>query len=207
MTYGQRVAKGDDITNPVMFQKMATDDKWLKGLTEEQFYIHSRQLSQADGQQMALRRGTLLNKEMPDSKKPTSLDAAGVNSVLNNRLQQIGLDPTPKDATAEAQRVGAIRKYVWDNVLQAQQAAGTRFDDAEISSTIDKLFATNVTFQKTFLGINTSKESQRLLGMSVGDIPSDTKSALKKDFEKMGITNPTDADLLGAYYQLRGARR
>lgn len=207
MTYGQRVAKGDDITNPVMFQKMATDDKWLKGLTDEQFYIHSRQLSQADGQQMALRRGSLLNKELPEGKNPGSLDAAGVNAVLNNRLQQIGLDPTPKDGGSDAQRVGAIRKFVWDSVLQAQKAGGKRFNDAEISATIDKLFATNVQFQTTFLGISTGKESQRLLGMKAGDIPGDVRAALKKDFAAAGITDPSDADYLGAYFQLRATRQ
>jgi hypothetical protein len=207
MTYGARVAKGDDITDPIVFQKMATDDKWLKGLTDAEFFIHSTKLSQADAQQMALRRGSLLNKEPADNKNPGSVDWGGVNSVLNNRLQQIGIDPSPKDASSEAQRVGAIRKYVADNLLQAQQAAGKRFNDAEIASTVDKLFATNVTFQTTFLGINTGKESQRLLSMKPGDIPGDVRDALKKDFAKLGITDPTDADMLGAYFQLRGARR
>jgi soluble lytic murein transglycosylase len=205
--YGVRVAKGDDITDPVVFQKMATDDKWLAGLTDAQFYMHSRQLSQSDQQQMALRRGKLLNKDIPAGQKPTDLDANGVNAILNNRLQQIGLDPTPKDSSSEAQRVGAIRKFVWDGVLQAQQAAGKKFNDAEMSTQIDKMFATNVTFQKTFLGFATgSKESMRLLGMSVGDIPGDVKTALEKDFVANGISKPTDADLLGAYFQLRARK-
>lgn len=204
--YGVRVAKGDDITDPVVFQKMATDDKWLAGLTDAQFYMHSRQLSQADQQQMALRRGKLLNKDVPAGQKPTDLDANGVNAILNNRLQQIGLDPTPKDSSSEAQRVGAIRKFVWDGVLQAQQAAGKKFNDAEMSTQIDKMFATNVSFQNTFLGVNTSKESKRLLGMGVGDIPGEVKARLEKDFAAAGISKPTDADLLGAYFQLRARK-
>lgn len=204
--YGVRVAKGDDITNPVVFQKMATDDAWLKGLTDGQFYMHSRDLSQADQQQMALRRGALLNKNTAPGQKHSDLDANGVNAILNNRLQQLGMDPTPKDGGSDAQRVGAIRKFVWDGVLQAQQAAGKKFSDAEMSATIDKMFATNVTFQNTFMGMNTSKESKRLLGMSAGDIPGEVKARLEKDFAAHGISKPTEADLLGAYFQLRGSR-
>jgi hypothetical protein len=205
MNYGARVAKGDDITDPVVFNKMATDDAWLRTMTDAQFLIHSRKLSQADAQQMALRRGKLINGES-GAKGPNDLDTAGVNSILNNRLQQIGIDPSPKDAGADAQRVGAIRKYVWDSVLQAQQAAGKKFNDAETASMVDKLFAQNVTFQNTFLGFNTGKDSQRLLSMKPGDIPGDVKRRLREDFKAAGITDPTDADLLGAYFELRGRR-
>lgn len=205
MNFGQRVAKGDDVTDPVMFQKMATDDGWLKGLTDAQFYMHTRKLSQADGQQMSLRRGKLLSGE-DGSKGPGNLDAAGVNAVLNNRLQQLGMDPTPKDGAAEAQRVGAIRKFVWDSVLQTQASNGKRLSDAELSQHIDKLFAQNVTFQTSFFGFFPSKESQRLLSMKPSDIPSDTRERLKKDFKAAGISEPTDADLLGAYLRLKAPR-
>jgi hypothetical protein len=205
MNYGQRVSKGDDITNPVLFQKMAVDDNWLKDMTDAQFYMHSRQLSQADAEQMALRRGKLMNKE-PGTKGPDDLDSAGVNGILNNRLQQIGIDPTPKDASSDAQRVGAIRKFVWDGVLQAQKAAGKKFNDAEMATYIDKMFAQNVKFQTSFLGINTGTDSTRLLAMKAGDIPGDVKDRLKADFKTMGI-EPTDADLLGAFFQLKAAKR
>jgi len=205
MNYGQRVSKGDDITNPVLFQKMAVDDNWLKDMTDAQFYMHSRQLSQADAEQMALRRGKLMNKE-PGTKGPDDLDSAGVNGILNNRLQQIGIDPTPKDASSDAQRVGAIRKFVWDGVLQAQKAAGKKFNDAEMATYIDKMFAQNVKFQTSFLGIKTGTDSMRLLAMEAGDIPGDVKARLKADFKTMGI-EPTDADLLGAFFQLKAAKR
>jgi len=205
MSFGQKVAKGDDITNPVMFQKMATDDAWLKGMTDAQFYVHSRQLSEGDAQQMALRRGKLLNKD-PGTKGPSDLDTTAVNGILNNRLQQLGIDPSPKDATSGAQQVGAIRQFVWSNVLQAQQAAGKKFDDAQMTDAIDKLFARNVTFQTSFLGIGTGTSSQRLLAMKPGDIPSDVKTRLKADFKQHGI-EPTDADLLGAYFKLKTAAR
>lgn len=200
MTYAQRVAKGDDITNPVLFQKMATDDAYLKGMTDQQFFIQTRQLSEADGEKMAMRRGQLLNK--PAGQKPSDLDTAGVNAVLNNRLQQIGTDPTPKDGTTEAQRVGAIRQHVWDQVLKAQVASGKKFNDQDITRVVDGLFAKSVSFQSTFLGMNTGSKSRRLMTMKAGDIPSDVRSRLEKDFKAAGI-EPSDGDLLGAYLQLK----
>ena len=204
LNYGQRVSKGDDITDPIVFQKLATDDAWVKGMTDAQFYMQTRKLSQADAQQMALRRGKLINGDV-GAKGPSDLDTGAVNAILNNRLQKIGMDPSPKDGSGQAQRVGAIRKFVWDSVLQAQQAAGKKFTDGEMSSTIDKLFAQSDTFQRTFLGINTGTASKRLMQMEVGDIPGEVKKRLKDDFKKAGI-EPSDADLLGAYLQLKAVR-
>lgn len=203
MSYGQKVAKGDDITNPVLFQKMATDDAYLKGLTDQQFFIQTRQLSEADGEKMAMRRGQLLNK--PSGQKPTDLDTTGVNQVLNNRLAQIGIDPTPKDGGSDSMRVGAIRQHVWSQVLQAQAASGKKFNDQEITKVVDGLFAKSVNFQTSFLGINTGTTSQRLMAMKAGDIPGDVRTRLEKDFKAAGI-QPTDGDILGAYLQLKTAR-
>jgi soluble lytic murein transglycosylase len=203
MNYGQRIAKGDDITNPVLFQKMATDDAYLKGMTDQQFFIQTRQLSEADGEKMAMRRGQLLNK--PGGQKPSDLDTAATNNILNNRLQQIGIDPTPKDGQADAQRVGAIRQHVWDQVLKAQVTAGKKFNDQDIAKVVDGLFAKSVSFQTTFLGMNAGTTSQRLMSMKAGDIPGDVRSRLEKDFKAAGIT-PTDGDILGAYLQLKTAR-
>lgn len=202
MNYGTRVAKGDDITNPVMFQKMATDDAWVKGMTDQEFFIKTRQLSEADAEKMAMRRGSLMNKNAAAGMKPTDMDTAGVNALLNNRLQQIGVDPTPKDGDKEAMRVGAIRKHVWDTVLNAQQAAGKKFNDAEIAQVLDDLFAKSTTFQTTFLGIPTGTSSQRLMAMKASDIPSAIRDRLKADFKTHGI-DATDADILGAYLRVK----
>jgi hypothetical protein len=205
MNFGARVSKGDDVTNPVVFQRMATDDKWLKGMTDQEFYIQSRNLSQSDWQQMSLRRGKLLNGTS-EAKGPNDLETTAVNQLLNNRLQQMGIDPTPKDSQkSELQRVGAIRQYVWGQVLQGQQAAGKKFNDAELAAFIDKEFARNVTFQTSILGIKTGTQSQRVLTMKADDIPAATRKALQDDFKAAGV-EATDADILGAYYRLQGRK-
>jgi soluble lytic murein transglycosylase len=42
--------------------------------------------------------------------------------------------------------------------------------------------------------------------MKVGEIPGDVKDKLKADFKRSGITDPTDADLLGAYLHIKIAQ-
>ena len=37
---------------------------------------------------------------------------------------------------------------------------------------------------------------------SASDIPGDIKDKLRADFKAMGLDSPTDADLLGAYWQV-----
>ena len=203
MNFGVRVSKGDDVTDPIVFQKMATDDAWLKGLSDAEFYAHSRKLSQADAQQMASRRGTLLNKEQPAGQKPTDLDFGAVNTVLNNLLSQKGMDPTPKDGSGDAQRVGAIRKATWDYVLSAQLQSGKKFTDTDVANKVHELFAKSVQFQTTFLGITTGSESRQLMGMTAGDIPGDVRSQIEADFKKAGVPSPTDGDILGAYLHMK----
>jgi soluble lytic murein transglycosylase len=207
LSYGQKIAKGDDITDPIVFQKMATDDGWLKGLSDAAFYAQSRKLSQSDAQQMATRRGHLLNKETPAGQKPTDLDYSAVNTVLNNHLAQMNLDPTPKDGSPDAQRIGAMRNAAWNYVLQGQLQSGKKFADAEITNKVNELFAKNVKFQTSFLGIGTGSETQQLMRMTASDIPGDTRDKIKADLKKAGVASPTDGDVLGSYLQLRTAQR
>lgn len=200
ISFGQKIAKGDDITDPLVFNKMATDDAWLKGMSDAEFYVQSRKLSESDAQQMALRRGSLLNKNLPAGQKPSDLDTTAVNNVLNLRLQQMGMDPTPKDATPQAQRVGAIRQFVWQQVLQAQQANGKKFNDLEIGREVDRLLAQQATTQTGMLWWK-KPSSAPLLRMTADQIPGDVRQRLVADFKKNGVPDPTDGDLLGAYLQ------
>lgn len=202
MSFGQKVAKGDDITDPIVFQKMATDEAFLKNMTDAQFYVMSRKLSEADAQQMALRRGKLI--EGKEGQNPADLNTQAVNSVLNNRLQQLGIDPSPKDTDAAAvQRVGAVRKFVWDSVLQAQLSTGKKFTDAEITNKVDELFTKSVKFRETFMGLDAGATSHRLLGLTYSEIPDDIRGRIEDDFKAQGVSEPLEADVLGVYFRMR----
>lgn len=202
LSFGQKIAKGEDRTDPVMFQRMATDDKWLKGLSDAEFFWHARKLSEADGQQMALRRGKLLNNEVKNG--PGDVDFASMNSTLNARLNQMGIDPTPQERDkAGQQRVGAIRGAVSNYVLQQQQQAGKKFNDAEMAKVIDQAISRQIPFRMVgFFGGETVKP-ERLLTMQANDIPPAVVDKLRADFKAAGVPSPSDGDLLGAYLNLK----
>lgn len=203
LTFGQKVAKGEDRTDPIVFNKMATDDKWLKGMTDAEFYVMSRKLSESDGQQMAIRRGNLI-KGGDTKNSPGDLDYASFNATLNARLNQMGIDPTPKDNDKQGQqRVGAIRQALSSYVLAQQQQAGKKFNDADMAKTLDQAIARQINFRHIgFFGGETIKP-ERLVTMQVGDIPDSVQQKLKADFKSAGVPNPSDGDLLGAYLSLK----
>lgn len=207
LTFGQKIAKGEDRTDPIVFNKMATDDKWLKGMTDAEFYVASRKLSESDGQQMAIRRGNLI-KGGDAKNNPGDLDYASFNATLNARLNQMGIDPTPKDSDRQGQqRVGAIRQALSSYVLGQQQQAGRKFNDADMAKSLDQAISRHVDARTPgfFFGLFGDKaDAQKRLGtLEAGDIPTAVKDKLKADFKAAGVASPTDGDLLGAYLSLK----
>lgn len=122
-------------------------------------------------------------------------NSEAINTAVNEQLRALKIDPTPKDAPDEAARVGALRKFVTDEVLRAQAISGKKMTDAEVRATVGGLFA-----QQSMLKGWFSDSPQQMLTMKPGDIPSDVRTALRKDFARAGVANPTDVQVLSAYW-------
>ena len=197
LSFGQKVARGDDITNPAIYQRLS-DPAVLRKLSDDQFFQLRGELSASDFQHFSTQRAT-----GKSANKLEEINMGALNSTLKDRLQTSGLDPTPKDGSADAQRVGAIKKYVVDTMLSQQKTTGKQMTDADVEKHIDGLFAKSLSFRTAFLGIGTGTTSDRMLTMQVGDIPGETSTRLRADFKAAGFNNPTDADLLGAYWRLK----
>jgi soluble lytic murein transglycosylase len=99
--------------------------------------------------------------------------------------------------------VGAIKKFITDSMLAQQKISGKTMTDADVAAHIDGLFAKSVTFRSSWMGIGTGESRERLMTMKAKDIPPGTRDALQRDFAAAGITAPTDAELLGAYFKLK----
>jgi len=198
MSFGKKMALGDDTTDDRLYLRLTTNPQVLAKMTDAQFFQLRNGLSKSDFDHFAQKRADLISGKT--SQSPGELNDSAINRVANQRLAGIGIDPTPKDNTPEAQRVGAIRRFIDSSLIDAQRAAGKKFNDAETQAHIDGLFAKNVTFRKTFLGFGTGTSGQQMLAMKPGDIPSDQVDAIKKAFKARGNDNPTDADILGAYF-------
>lgn len=193
--HAKRVAEGDDTTDPSVYQRLASNPQFLKGLSAEQFDLFQGQLSRADFKHFANERAKLLGGRAGVDAE--NINTSAVNSTLNNRMRMMGIDPTPKDSDKDANmRVGAIRKYVNDSVMAAQRAKGSPLSEVEINSHIDSLMLKTGKFSGFF-----SDSSGPMLNMRIGDLPSATVRKLREDFKRRGIDNPTDADILGAHWR------
>lgn len=199
LSFAQKVAKGDDITNPAVYQKLS-DPLTLRRLSDNEFFQLRAELSEADFKHFSAQRAAALDKS---TNKTEEVNMSAMNAALRDRFQSLGIDPTPKDGSDEAARVGAIKKFVTDTMLSQQKITGKQMTDAEVEKHIDGLFAKSVGFRTQLLGVDTGRTSQRLLTVQASDIPGETRDALVKDFKAAGIDKPTDADLLGAYFRLK----
>jgi soluble lytic murein transglycosylase len=199
LQFAQKVAKGDDITNPAVYQKLS-DPAVLRRLSDNEFFQLRAELSESDFKHFSTQRAAALDKS---TNKIEEVNMSAMNTALRDRFQSLGMDPTPKDGSDEAVRVGAIKKFVTDSMLAQQKTTGKQMTDAEVEKHIDGLFAKSVSFRSSFLGVDTGKTSQRLLSMKASDIPGETRDALIKDFQRAGISSPAEGDLLGAYFRLK----
>lgn len=199
LAFGQKIAKGDDITNPAVYQRLANPTV-LTSLSDNQFFQLRGELSESDFKQLANQRATAMGKP-GNTLESINMDA--MNSSMRDTLASLQIDPSPKDGTPEAAQLGAVKLFVKDSILARQKATGKVMTDAETESHIKALYAKSVTFRSSVLGISTGETSERLLTMKVGDIPSTTREALERDFAAAGVATPSDADVLGAYLRLR----
>jgi hypothetical protein len=137
------------------------------------------------------------------SKDPGNVQTAAFNATFNSRVLSMQMNPAPKD-DAGKQQLGAMKQFANEWLIQEQQIAGKRFNQEEIGKSLDKLFATNIGFRNSFLGIPTGTSSQRMMMMSPKDIPGDAYDGIRQDLIRSGNTNPTDRDIQLQYWRLHG---
>jgi soluble lytic murein transglycosylase len=199
LNFGQKVAKGDDITNPAVYQRLS-DPAALRRLSDDQFFQLRGELSESDFKHFSTQRAAASGKA---GNKAEEINMPALNAILRDRFDTLGIDPSPKAGSDEAARVGTIKKFVTDSMLAQQRITGKPMSDADVAAHIDGLFAKSVSFRSTFMGMETGRGSQRLLTMTADQIPGDTRDALLRDFQAAGVAAPTDADLLGAYFRVQ----
>lgn len=197
MSFADKVRGGNTVTNLAVYQRL-TDDRYLRSLNDSQFFALRTELSPSDFQHFADAR-----KATGGGQAPGDLNTPALAMVVQNRLQTLGIDPTPPDKDKAGQaRVGAVNKFIREQVLIAQQQHGKKFNDLETEAFVDGLFNKSVAFRSMVFGIE-NKSSQRLLEMTVKDIPQDDVKAIRDAFKKRGVTEASDADILTAYWRTK----
>ena len=200
---GEAIAAGKNLTsnetNMALYNHLTMnpllDPKTNKPMTDDAFLALRAQLSDSDFKHFSDERAKRLGNQA-GSNGPGDLNSAAIKTALDNSLSQLGIDPSPKsDGKDAAARVGAIRKFVDQYFIDAQTEAGKKFTDAEVQTHLNTLFARSETFQGFF-----KNYKGPMMGIDEGDIPSLEKNQIKADFKKQGVDDPTDAQILNAYW-------
>ena len=196
MNYGERIAKGDDITSPLLYQRLTENPQMLKNLSEAEFFALRRELSEADFKHFSNERAKLNGTAKPGD--PGDLNSGAINAALSDRLRQLKMDPTPKDGSDDAVRVGSVRKFVNDYFIRAQREAGKKFSDAEVAQHLDGLFAHSAELKGWF-----SNSTVPIFGVKPGDIPGDDRKRIDAALKRQGVEHPSDAQVLELYWRSR----
>ena len=202
ISFAQKIAKGDDSTSLWLYAKLAGNPDQLARMNDNEFYALRRELSEADFKHFANERAKRTGGGT-GSNGPGDLNTQAIKQSLDERLRMLKIDPSPKDDGGnDAARIGGIRRFVDQYFMAAQREAGKKFTDAEVSQHLDALFAKNATFRGWF-----STSSGPMLTMKVGDIDGTTRDSIKAAFKRQGIDEPTDAQILNAYWNMKVARK
>lgn len=211
-TYAKSMSEGTNTTNTALYQTLVTSPQIMAKMTNDQWQVQAQNLSVDDFKSLSKQRADLINNT--GANAPGSLNMRAVNETLSQRLQSMGMNPYPKmtgfnsDPDAVSQ-VGAIRQFVNQSILDAQQQAGKKFTEADIEQHIDGLFTKSVTFGNVLdLGIAKiprANTTLNMMSMTPSDIPDDVLPKLKADFKSNGVSNPTPGQLLGAYWHFKTA--
>jgi hypothetical protein len=144
-----------------------------------------------------------LQGKLPSGGKeqPGALNYSTINSIIDNRLASIGVDP--KD-DKQAGHVGAVRRIINGAVAGEQRRLGRQLTDAETESFVDRQFARpGVIHTQGFLGVTTGQSSIPLYAVDVGHIPAKDLQQIDAALDRAGQPK-TDANRLALYYAQRG---
>lgn len=190
-TWAGNMAKGDDVTDPAVYQYYATHPEALKQLTEDQFFNLRTKLSDADWRRFANQRAELLSGK--GSNSAGDLDHTAINRHFSENMRMMGKDPSPKDGTSEAAMMGARRQALDISIAAAQRSAGRKFNDAEIGAHVSAFFM-QTGVSTGWFGVS----REPLMGMDYSDIGRETRLKIIESLERNGIP-PTEGNVMQAF--------
>ncbi len=202
ISFSQKIAKGDDVTNPRLYSRLASNPQQLAQMSDNAFFALRKELNESDFKHFTDERAKLTGAA-PGATGPGDLNNPAIKQSLDERLRVLGINPSPEDTKVnDAAHIGAVRQFVDQHFYAAQRESGKKFNDAEVTQHIDALFAKNAVFKGFF-----SDSSGPMLGMRVGDLGSDIKTRIKASYKRQGIDNPTDAQIMNIYWTSQTARK
>lgn len=203
LKFANRISKGENLTNMGAFAAAVTHPDELAKMSDATFQQYlTMNFSSYDQEKIAKLRANELSGKTDDSAE--SINNAALNAALNNRLTNMGINTSPKKTDMKAlERVGTIQKFIRDDIFEQQKQLGRKMAPKEIENRVDDLFSKSLEFAREILPGNIILP---MLGMEFEDLPYSVREQIKAKFAQHGITNPTDGDVMRAYWKNKNAR-
>lgn len=196
--FGRTIARGTNVDNPVLFNRLAAHPDELFALSDAQWESMRSNLSQRSFDRFSVQRGTYLNGNTKND--PGNIDGPELQRAFSTKLAELQI-PTPlKTDVAGQEWLKGTNQFVRDSLYDAQHQIGRKFTPEEIGQHLDNLFGKDVDFRSKLFGFIPAGTTDpvSVMSLKVGDIPSDSAEAIKQSFAKRGIT-PNNTDILNAY--------
>ena len=199
--FADAVSNGSQKTDLAVFNKLTNSD-YLGSLTDAQFNVMRADLDAKDFKIFQDQRASL--KTGAAVASAGNIPTGQINQILNNRLQGLGIDPTPTSDDDKI-RLGAIKKFMYDAAAVRQAGTGKAMTDVEVTKFVDDLFSQSRSFRKVYMGgLYTSQATpETLITMKAEDIPPSDRDQIVQALQRNGIAKPTDADVLGLYFKAK----
>lgn len=197
--FAKRVHAPDRDTNMAAYNMAVTNPEKLAQMSDVDFLHFQKTLfSPEDQEKIARVRANEINSDTDNSTG--SINTKAFNTSFNYRAEAMGLAvPKASDPTEVKAHFGLLQKVARDSINTAQVQAGRKFTPQELTEHLDTLFAKNVDFRKTFLGVGVGTSQQPLMSLTPSDIPDASRRQIAASFAKRGVQKPSESDVLEAY--------
>lgn len=198
MKYADAVGKPEALkTDLRLYNRLESNPQELAKMSDAQFESLRAHLEPTDFKHFSRQRGEA-RKGAPE-KSIESIDVGAMKAALDSRLASLDIQANPRaNDSAGQERIGGIRQFVRTSIFEAQRATGRKFTQDEVEQHIDKLFTASVEMKGLLWGTNT----QNLMAMQLGDLPSGAEEGLRQALINAGNRKPTNTDILNLYRKL-----
>jgi soluble lytic murein transglycosylase len=200
---GASLAKGNMTDDPKAYQAAVTNPQLIAKMGDSEWYNYSlTHFTPETKKQMDVLRAKTIN---PTSTKnsPDDLDYASINRVFDQKMQEMGVDPTPKGTDkAGMQSIGAKRAAMNTIILDMQRNSGKKLSDAELIKAINQVFLQQVTVPGFF-----TNSDKPMMSIKPSDVPPIAAQRIRQQLAAEGVADPTDADVLEHFISERAHGR
>lgn len=206
MAFGESVSSANKPEPDVAFYgQLVGDPQRLYGMADSEFNALRPRLGDQAWLSLARERGNYKMAAGGAAAKAradaSALPRESLNRVVNGRLSSLGLPTDPKADDPLAPQVYATRAFVDRAVLDEQMARGNPFTDGELTQFVDRLFAVSVpTSTKSWTGFTTERANDPMFSLGAKHLREETRAAIVDEYARQGITNPSEAQIMEAYY-------